>query len=79
MYENMPSIIAVPSEQQVNQHFSAMQDSVDLINSLKAKSSLSQEEQDTLARNKEHLVLMLSKDFIANDPRDKSTFVAAST
>jgi hypothetical protein len=67
-----------PTAEEINQHFSAMQDSVDLINKLKAKPSLEDGDQDTINRNKEHLVIMLAKDFIANDTRDKSAFIAAT-
>lgn len=50
-------------EQKIQKHYSAAMDSVALINALKAKPSLTEEEQDTLDRNKRHLVLMLAKDF----------------
>ena len=67
-----------PTAEQIEKHFSAMSDSVALIESLKAKASLTEEESDTLKRNQEHLVTMLAKDFIAEDSRDKALFVAAS-
>lgn len=47
----------------IAKHYSAAMDSVNLINQLKAKESLNAEEQDTLNRNKEHLKIMLAKDF----------------
>lgn len=55
MIEETPETIA--------KHYSASIDSVNLINQLKAKESLNAEEQDTLNRNKEHLKIMLAKDF----------------
>jgi hypothetical protein len=67
-----------PTPEQLEKHFSAMQDSVDLITSLQLKESLSEEEQDRLNRNKEHLSIMLDKDFISSDPRDKKVFIAAA-
>ena len=38
-------------------------DSVNLINALMAQDSRTTEEQDTVARNVEHLQLMVAKDF----------------
>lgn len=67
-----------PTAEEISQHFSAMHDSVDLINKLKEKLSIDDKDQDIINRNKEHLVIMLAKDFIANDPRNKSVFVAAT-
>jgi len=49
--------------EQIAQHYSAAMDSVNLINALKAKPVLNAEETDTLARNQEHLVGMLAKDY----------------
>jgi len=49
--------------EQIAKHYSAAMDSVNLINALKAKPALTDEEVDTLARNQEHLVGMLAKDF----------------
>ena len=55
MIENTP--------EQIAKHYSAAMDSVNLINALKAKPALTDEEADTLARNQEHLVGMLAKDY----------------
>ena len=49
--------------EQIAKHYSAAMDSVNLINALKAKPVLNAEETDTLARNQEHLVGMLAKDY----------------
>lgn len=41
----------------------AAYDSVNLINDLKAKESLTEDEQYTLKRNEEHIAIMLGKDW----------------
>jgi len=64
-----------PTPEQLENHFSAMQDSVDLINELSSKETLTEYEQDTVDRNKEHLKIMLEKDYIIEDSRDKSVFI----
>ena len=43
--------------------YSASMDSVNLINSLLAKPSLTEEEQDCVKRNVEHLEIMVEKDY----------------
>ena len=43
--------------------YSASMDSVKLINSLMAKPSLTEKEQDCIARNVEHLEVMVAKDY----------------
>lgn len=45
------------------QQYSASLDSVNLINDLLAKPSLTEEEQDRINRNVEHLEIMVTKDF----------------
>ncbi len=50
-------------EQQTQKSISAAFDSVNLINELQQKQSLTQEEQDRVDRNKEHLNIMLNKDW----------------
>ena len=55
-----------PEEQtpeQVQRSISAAFDSVNLINELKTKPSLTEEEQDRINRNVEHLRIMLGKDW----------------
>jgi len=49
--------------EQIAQHYSAAMDSVNLINALKAKPVLNAEDTGTMARNQEHLVIMLAKDY----------------
>ena len=41
----------------------ACYDSLNLVNELKAKSTLTEEETDTLKRNEEHIRIMLLKDW----------------
>ena len=53
------------TEEQIARSVSAAFDSVNLINSLKAQPSLTTEEQDRLDRNKEHLTIMLGKDWFS--------------
>ena len=44
-------------------HYSAAMDSVNLINTLVAQETLTDEEQDTIDRNVAHLQLMVTKDY----------------
>ena len=49
--------------EQIAQHYSAAMDSVNLINGGKLDFMSDAEWADCLSRNKEHLVIMLAKDF----------------
>lgn len=49
--------------EQIAQHYSACMDSVNLINGGKPEGMTDSEWADCLARNKEHLAIMLAKDF----------------
>lgn len=49
--------------EQIAKHYSACMDSVNLINAGKPSIMTDAEWADCLARNKEHLVIMLTKDF----------------
>jgi hypothetical protein len=49
--------------EQIAKHYSACMDSVNLINGQKPEKITDEEWSDTIARNKEHLVIMLAKDF----------------
>ena len=49
--------------EQIAQHYKAALDSVNLINSTKPENTTDEEWADTIARNKEHLNIMLAKDF----------------
>ena len=48
---------------QIAQHYSAAMDSVNLINAGKPEGMTDEEWADCLSRNKEHLQIMLAKDF----------------
>ena len=52
-----------PTAEQIAQHYKAALDSVALINSTKPEEMSDADWADTLARNKEHLNIMLAKDF----------------
>jgi hypothetical protein len=57
-----------PEEQtpeQVQRSISAAFDSVNLINQLKAQPALTEEEQDRVNRNVEHLRIMLTKEWFS--------------
>jgi hypothetical protein len=49
--------------EQIAQHYSAAMDSVNLINGGKPENMTDAEWADCLSRNKEHLKIMLAKDF----------------
>jgi len=50
-------------EEQIAQHYSAAMDSVNLINAGKPEDMEDADWADCLSRNKEHLKIMLAKDF----------------
>jgi hypothetical protein len=52
-----------PTIQQIAKHYSAALDSVNLINALNLKGTLTEEEIDRKDRNVRHLEIMLAKDF----------------
>jgi hypothetical protein len=49
--------------EQIAKHYSAAMDSVNLINAGKTEDMSDKDWSDTLKRNKEHLNIMLAKDF----------------
>ena len=53
--------------EQIAQHYSAAMDSVNLINSSKPIEMSDAEWADCLKRNKDHLVIMLAKDYWTNE------------
>lgn len=59
------------------QQYSASLDSVNLINNLLTKPSLTEEEQERIARNVEHLEIMVAKDFWTTE--DLTPLTAAIT
>ena len=56
-------MIELTLEQQIAKHYSACLDSVNLINGGKPERMTAEDWADCVARNKEHLVIMLAKDF----------------
>jgi len=52
-----------PTAEEIAQHYSAAMDSVNLINGAKPERMENAEWADCLSRNKEHLKIMLAKDF----------------
>ena len=49
--------------EQIAKHYSSAMDSVNLINAGQPEGMTAEDWADCLARNKEHLVIMLAKDF----------------
>mgnify|MGYP003344171437 CR=1 FL=1 len=56
-------VIEQPTAEEIAQHYAAALDSVNLINGDKPENTTDEEWADTLLRNKEHLNIMLAKDF----------------
>jgi hypothetical protein len=56
-------MIELTAAEQIAKHYSAAMDSVALINAGKPEDMLDADWADCLSRNKEHLVIMLAKDF----------------
>ena len=56
-------MIELTPEQQIAKHYSAAMDSVALINAGKPEDMLDADWADCLSRNKEHLKIMIAKDF----------------
>ena len=55
--------IEQPTAEQIAKHFSACMDSVNLINGGKPDNMTDADWADCLSRNKEHLKIMLAKDY----------------
>ena len=55
--------IEQPTAEQIAQHYSAAMDSVNLINAGKPERMSDADWADCLSRNKEHLLIMIAKDF----------------
>jgi len=62
--------------EEIARHYSAAMDSVNLINGDKPENTSDEDWADTIARNKEHLNIMLAKDFWTN--QDLAPLEAAS-
>jgi len=52
-----------PTAEEIARHYSAAMDSVNLINAGQPEGMTDEGWADTVARNKEHLKIMLAKDF----------------
>lgn len=53
-------------EKEILQSVNAAFDSVNLINELNAKTDKTQDDLDTISRNVEHLIVMMSKEWFVN-------------
>jgi len=69
-------MIDTQTPEQIAKHYSAAMDSVNLINGGKSAQMTDAEWADCLSRNKEHLKIMLAKDFWTTE--DLSPLQAAS-
>lgn len=56
-------VVEKPTAEQIAQHYSAAMDSVNLINGEKPELMSDEDWADCIARNKEHLNIMLAKDY----------------
>jgi len=63
----MPENNEEVTTEEIAQHYSAMLDSVNLINEGKPDDMDDDDWTDTVSRNQEHLTLMLAKDFWGNE------------
>ena len=59
----MTEMIDTPTAEEIARHYSAAMDSVNLINAGKPEGMTDEDWADTVARNKEHLQIMVAKDF----------------
>jgi hypothetical protein len=53
--------------EQIAINYASALDSVNLVNELKAKETLTEEDEKTIQRNLEHLEIMLAKDYWTNE------------
>jgi hypothetical protein len=58
-----PTIIDIPSAEEIARHLSAAMDSVNLLNAGKPEGMTDEDWADCVSRNKEHLKIMLAKEF----------------
>ena len=56
-----------PTAEEIARHYSAAMDSVALINAGKPEDMTDEDWADCLKRNKDHLLIMLAKDFWTNE------------
>ena len=64
-----------PTAEEIARHYSAAMDSVNLINAGQPEGMTDEDWADTVARNKEHLEIMVAKDFWTDE--DLTPFTAA--
>ena len=60
----MTEIVQEVTAEEVARHYAACMDSVNLINAGQPEGMADAEWADTVARNKEHLAIMVAKDFM---------------
>ena len=65
------------TSQQIAKHYSAAMDSVNLINAGQPEGMTDEDWADTLKRNRDHLAIMLAKDYWTTE--DLAPLQAAST
>jgi hypothetical protein len=63
MTEIATPVVEKPTAEEIARHYSAAMDSVNLINGGKPEGMTAEDWADTVSRNKEHLKIMLAKDF----------------
>ena len=69
-------MIELTTEEQIAKHYAACMDSVNLINGEKPENMEDAEWADCLQRNRDHLKIMIAKDFWTNE--DLAPLQAAS-
>ena len=69
--------IETPTPEQIQRHFNAAMDSVNLINGGKPSQMTDAEWADCLSRNREHLKIMLAKDYWTTENLQPLTDAAA--
>ena len=70
-------MIDTPTPEQIQRHFNAAMDSVNLINGGKPTQMTDADWADCLSRNKEHLKIMLAKTYWTNENLQPLTDAAA--
>jgi len=68
--------VQTPSAEEIAKHYSAAMDSVNLINAGQPEGMTAEDWADTVERNREHLKIMLAKDFWTSE--DLAPLQAAS-
>lgn len=63
----MTELVQEVTAEEIAKHYSAAMDSVNLINGDKPENTTDEDWADTIARNKEHLKIMLAKEFWTNE------------